>query len=180
MYLVIILISLKRFVKINYIMKISLVFLAIILIHLVTQGQDLNTKDKIPVRRNTFFAEALGNGGNYSINYDRLIGKNNPVTSIRLGLIGKVNYESSSIPVEFNLLFGSIAHKVELGLGFTGIFDNFDFEKMLMFFRCGYRYQLREGGLFFRVGITPYITIINIENGNKLRLWGGLGVGYTF
>lgn len=161
-------------------MKILLNFFAIILIHLVTQGQDLNTKDQINVRRNTFFIEALGNGGNYSINYDRLIGKNKPVTSIRLGLIGKVNYESSSIPIEFNMLFGSNTHKVELGLGFTGIFDNFDFEKMLLLFRFGYRYQPREGGLFFRTGITPFITLINIENENKVKFWGGLGVGYTF
>ena len=70
--------------------------------------------------KNAFFLEILGNGGLYSINYERAF---NPKFLLKVGsaswsIIQDFGGEKShtTIPVMINSLFGSGSHKIEGGL----------------------------------------------------------------
>lgn len=139
--------------------------------------------------RNAVYAELLGQGLLYSINYDRLITQE---LSVRVGfsrwnfpfLFGDVTF--TGFPIMLNYLWGKGSSRLELGVGFVPasvegreIFtsrsqDVFQRYLVLGTATIGYRAQPREGGFVFRVGFTP------IYNGEKLFLYGGISAGVAF
>lgn len=186
------------------------------------------------LRRNSVYGEIGGQGITYSISYDRLFNvKRRVKTSITVGLnfFGTFKTRDYSMyigfPVSYNFLFGKKNNHLELGLGVTILNNIYSYNYEIVtqtngysqsfFFRAtptdrylyltpkiGYRYQRPNGGFFFRVTLTPWISIVNsyeeIKNNGKIYKekvyatfdgvgdfygspafpWLGLSLGYTF
>lgn len=118
---------------------------------------------------NSIYLELLGNGGLYSINYDRLLSDN---VGIRLGLmyLSEASFlfvtakDITVIPVTLNFFTGG-EHKLEFGAGvsmvsvsgadFLGLEKNSGESTAVPTATLGYRYQPADGGFLFRIGFTP-------------------------
>jgi hypothetical protein len=128
---------------------------------------------KKSMQKNTFFLELGGNGFFYSLNYDRILLDHTAwKISARTGAmympgIFEANRHMIGLPMEISYLRGRNNHHLELGLGFTPIYDTYlrtDYDGrqyvgqdlvLIGVARVGYRYQKREGGMFYRAGFTP-------------------------
>jgi hypothetical protein len=151
---------------------------------------------------NAFYAEILGAGGIYSLNYDRLFSEH---VGMRLGMsyvyygasasVGDTTLGGSShlftFPLDVNFFVGPGDHKLELGGGATllyatatvaggsaaisGAASGQGFTAMGNAV-IGYRYAPQDGGFMFRVGFTPLI------GGSPVRFyaWAGVSAGYQF
>jgi hypothetical protein len=147
-------------------------------------GQDLGQKNADP-KRNTIFFEAGGNSFFYSINYDRLLKiKEKWRLAGRIGVMYVNTFTNErrsmiGIPMEFSYLRGHSNRFFELGIGVSGIYDHYytqsnlntssevkDFV-LLSVLRLGYRYQKHEGGLFYKIGLTPLAGAIIDFNKDK-------------
>ena len=144
---------------------------------------------------NVVFAEALGSGLLYSVNYERLIDTWN------IGLRGGVSYFTYAVSsygasgnltlVTFPLLasyyFGWRSHHLQLGLGATILYTKvatdsegtkFDAERsgpgIAATGVVGYRFIPRDGGVSFGLGFTPLVRT------SRFLPWGGANVGYAF
>lgn len=145
---------------------------------------------------NSIFIELGGNGGIYTINYDRIVSDN---FSLRAGLgymaIGATASSGGSsasasvsmtmIPVIANFMVGSNNHKLELGAGLTffhmsGTSSSLGNTVKASGFSpvgtavAGYRYVPHKGGFTFRAGVTPLFTT------EDFLPWGGVSFGYLF
>jgi len=159
------------------------------------------------VKKNTVFLELLGNGGYYSLNYDRIL-----KSEEKWKLAGRVggsyynsfdvfNEHSVSMPLELSYLRGHDRHFLEIEIGATPVYWTYDFDygpgeekfkvanfDVMVLPRIGYRYQKPEGGLFFKVGFTPFSNIklytnwpvYPVGHTYTFPLWGGVAMGYTF
>jgi hypothetical protein len=147
---------------------------------------------QVRTAKNTIFLELLGNGGLYSVNYDRWV---HDMVSVRVGAsfisLGASSSSSSAnislftMPIMGNFLIGSDSHKFEAGLGAllvyasasatsgaTSVFANgFGVAGTGT---VGYRYSDPKGGFVFRIGVTP------LFGAGGFRFWGGLSFGYGF
>jgi len=148
--------------------------------------------------RNSIFIELAGNGGIYSLNYDRVITEQ---FSIRAGF-GYMSMGASAssggatvsakatmlaVPVVGNFLLGNENHKLELGAGitmfrFTGsgsssLGGSASATGMVPAGTAviGYRYVPHDGGFTFRAGFTPLV----MKDGG-FQPWGGMSFGYLF
>ena len=91
-----------------------------------------------------------------------------------------------SSSLQINYLYGDI-HHLELGAGYTYVASFSNKPTWGFPIRIGYRYQKKQGGLFFKAAYTPLIIRANtfpfIEK-NKLfvpyLLFGGIAVGWSF
>ena len=140
------------------------------------------------VARNSVYIELLGNGGLYSLNYDRKITDN---VSARVGLMafGGESIEGdriglSLVPLMANYLVGQGNHRLELGGGPVvayaagnikedGIGEFSDFG-MIGTATFGYRYQPLQGGFNFRLGFTPLFSSSDVAPSF------GVSFGYGF
>lgn len=122
---------------------------------------------------NSVFGELAGNALLYSLNYDRMLSE---FFSLRAGT-GLVAIFGATF-VMANLLIGTPSHKFEVGAGpIVGYGSVFKADVALaVTTTLGYRYVPRDGGIFFKAGLTPLIAVV----GPDALLWGGLAVGYTF
>jgi hypothetical protein len=150
---------------------------------------------------NSIFVELAGNGGIYTVNYDRVI---NEHFSVRAGLgymalgasatasngNGTTTTASASvsmlaIPILANFLLGNQNHKLELGGGvtlfkMTGTSSTFEGVASGSAFGpvgtlvAGYRYVPSDGGFTFRIGFTPLVST------ESFMPWGGISFGYLF
>lgn len=134
---------------------------------------------------NSIYFEALGNGGLYSVNYDRLFTEN---FGGRVGVmyLSTLDFFWTSIdnilliPAILNYFVGT-KHKLELGGGivFASV-GSFGFESgsgasnVVGTAVIGYRYQKPEGGFLFRAGFTP------LFNSEGVEPWGGISLGFSF
>lgn len=141
------------------------------------------------------YIELGGNAGLYSLNVDRIyFYRPNLKISGRVGLAINMNsiYYEPIIVLENNFIFLKNPHHLELGLGVTmqrrynekpNQPDNYSWENILFsVWRCGYRYQKQEDGLFFRAAVTP-IIMSNDAVGfhpNYFQFWLGLSIGMSF
>ena len=139
------------------------------------------------VAKNAVYLELGGNGLIYTINYDRMIGnKFNVRAGIETYGAFSQNGEGSGVivlPVMVNYLAGQGNNRLELGLGKLFSQINLDFGDDSRFSRfsdntytatIGFRHQPRNGGLLFRVGLTPII-------GRELTfMWAGASIGASF
>ena len=118
--------------------------------------------------RNSVYLELFGNGGMYSLNYDRELTEG---VRVRVGFAGWTaqdffggpDVSMQTIPVSLHLLRGRGRHQADIGGGivtgrktrdsdFPGDSANF----MSLVGIIGYRYQRPESGFVFRAGFTPF------------------------
>jgi hypothetical protein len=147
------------------------------------------------------YAELLGNGGAYSVNYDRRLGAG--AASVRVGLAswettGGLFVSASderrsfvTVPVLLNALTGTGTHHLELGggvlLGSQRITRGGGAPERSAIVNAtgtlGYRRQRPGRGWVFRAGLTPFYGFGTEEEAYPERgffLSGGLSVGYSF
>lgn len=150
---------------------------------------------KFPAR-NANYMELLGNGGLYSINFERIfLYKEKFKISGRVGAnvmpIG-AQIEQGYV-IENSYIFLPNPHHIEIGPGLTlqrkynpGCSDTtiYVWESVwFAMFRLGYRYQKREDGFFFKAGILPIFYTKNScysEFPPKNWFWAGAAVGLSF
>lgn len=143
--------------------------------------------------KNTIYAELLGPGGIYSINYDRLL---TDAVAGRIGFsyfsfgatAGDVSSEATImfIPVTVSYIgVGSDTHHLELGGGPTLVVASGTVSSDSSFasgsgvgafgsILAGYRLQPADGGFNFRVGLSP------LFGAGGFVPWGYLSLGGTF
>lgn len=141
------------------------------------------------------FIELGGNAGLYSLNVDRIYYyKEKLKMSVRIGFAPHFNgfYIEQIYVLENNFILFKNPHHLELGLGATlqrrynerpGFIDNYFWENIIFsIWRCGYRYQRRDDGLFLRAGLTPAIMSNNAEgfHPDYFQFWAGVSVGMSF
>ena len=148
---------------------------------------------------NANYIELLGNGGLYSLNFDRIfVSRKNFKISGRVGAnIWPVGYKiEQAYVVENNYIFFGGDHHFEIGPGLTlqrkfnpvcsdtSEFPKYSWENVWFgMFRLGYRYQKEEEGFFFRFGLTPilyrkYNCATDIPPSNWF--WLGIAVGVSY
>lgn len=115
-------------------------------------------------RNSAWYLELLGNGGLYSVNYERRV---RPNQVLRFGaaawtsedLFSDSETRIYSFPITTSYLAGSPKHKFEIGGGLLLGHQKNEFGKK-GFFRAltgiiGYRYEA-DSGFLFRTGLTPF------------------------
>lgn len=154
--------------------------------------------DKNDTKKNTVYFELLGNGGLYSIGYDRVIyQKNDKGLSVSMALTyfprnSSDIYEffpnnSGYISPQINYFKGN-KHKLELGLGYTLAMHYIDnpmkVEEPKFLYthyicaRVGYRYQNPKNGLFFKAGFL--LLQVFSKDLFFIAPWAGFAVGKSF
>lgn len=178
-----------------------IIFLILLLFNFESRAQSTTravSDTIIKVKKNSVFLEIGGNAFLYSINYDRLFD-----FSPKFKASGRIGfqytnkfplkyYKTVSIPVELSGLYSIYEQKhfAELGLGLTYL-NSHDLvtqhteDIIVLAFRAGYRFQKPEGGLYFKIAITPlYDWLIYNRDPevphNKWLIFGGVSFGYTF
>jgi hypothetical protein len=144
---------------------------------------------------NVIFAEALGNGLLYSLNYERIIDKWN--IGLRAGAsyftyavstYGKSgNLTIITFPLVASYYVGTPRHKLQLGLGATILYTGVSSDSTGTKFESersgagvsatgvvGYRYLPPDGGFSFGIGFTPLLRA------SSFLAWGGANAGYVF
>ncbi len=141
------------------------------------------------------FVEIGGSAGLYSLNMDRIYWYSEKVkTSIRIGFSPQPHdYAFEQVYVlEHNVILFKNPHHLELGLGATlqrrynekpNLPNQYFWENIwFSVWRCGYRYQKQDDGLFLRAAITPVIMSHDALgfHPNYFQFWGGVGIGMSF
>lgn len=126
--------------------------------------------------RNSVYLELFGNGGLYSLNYEREVTEG---LRVRIGYAGWTAQdlfagpEASMQTLPFTVLWsrGRGHHHAEIGGGFvTGRKTrDADFARASQRFTSltgviGYRYQRRERGFLFRAGFTPFYALNDADD----------------
>lgn len=157
--------------------------------------------------KNMLYAELLGNGFAYSLNYERLVYNDEKLgISARIGIApGLLNiFKGFGLPLELNANFlrHPKGHMAEAGVGFTWFYGKSQYRnedrevETTPFYnvcdvtlRVGYKYSQPGGGFLFRAGFLPVFAVVspNVvrENnffpfGKTFTPWAGLSVGYAF
>ena len=145
------------------------------------------------IKKNSIYAELLGNGGIYSINYDRVF-----QLSKQVKIVPRVGFSTLEdvliFPLEANLLLSKSSKSknfFETGIGLTilkplngfsgqlltinGYEYNFDNKAVNtpVILRAGFRHQKPTGGFMYRTGALLF-------TGDETLLTIGIGLGYTF
>lgn len=136
--------------------------------------------------KRSYFIEILGQGLTISANYDYRF-RQNLSYRIGVGLLPAPFFILPSIPATINFLTGPEgSHHFEFGAGVT-----FFFIYPLPTANIGYRFQRKEGGIFFRINFTPIYDVYSKgDNGlnqylfgpgkkSPVVLLGGISIGYT-
>lgn len=145
--------------------------------------------------KNAGFIELGGNAGLYSLSFDRIYHYREKLKcSGRVGFTPLPNglYFEQAYVLEHCFVLLKNPHHLELSLGATmqrrynekpdntGAYawENIWFSV----WRCGYRYQRQDEGVYFRAGLTPAIMshdALGFHPG-YFQLWGGLSIGTSF
>lgn len=151
--------------------------------------------EEAPPASNLVFAEALGNGLLYSIDYERMVDAWN--VGFRAGFSfftygvssygGSGNLTLVSAPLVASWYYGPKSHKLQLGLGATLLYLGGSSDSQGTEFAgdraglgvaatgvVGYRFVPRTGGFSFGLGFTPLLRT------SSFLAWGGANVGYAF
>jgi hypothetical protein len=148
---------------------------------------------------NAVFAELLGNGLLYSVNYERIVAVGAGVTlGIRAGAsfitygisssAGAGNLTLATVPVTVSYYWGPSSHKLQLGLGASALYVSAATDSTGQKFSSaeeglgiaataivGYRYLPARRGVTFGVGFTPLL-----RSGRGFLPWGGASIGVAF
>ncbi len=131
--------------------------------------------------KSAVFAELLGNGLFFTLNYDRRIAGNFGLRA-GAGYIGSLEGDGGilTIPVNANFLLGREGRYFEVGGGVTylnsagsEIFDSGNQWSISLTFM--YRRQPLNGGFMWRAGFTPLIFEKTV-----IPYYVGFGLGYAF
>ena len=176
--------------------KLLLFILPIIISSKIVYAQHLKVK-------HAFYAEAIGNGKNYSLNYERRIYNSTQVYMFLRAGISPTKYKNVTnpylapkFPIELNVVMRSMyEHMIECGLGVTPYLSRekainsngtstaigpSEFNQYYVL-RLGYRYQPTESGMVFRIAITPLLADEDDTHiSNKILPLYGVSLGYTF
>jgi hypothetical protein len=139
--------------------------------------------------RKAIFAEAGGNGGALSGNFDiRLRSGRNDGPGVRIGLGHGGEYTAAdgsfgnyvTVPLAYNHIFRNERSGIETGAGVTPFVTFNDPEdesnvRLNAFYNLGYRLQPLREGLLLRVVWTP-----SYSARDKFSSWAGVSVGYSF
>ncbi|MBS1634752.1 MAG: hypothetical protein JST26_02440 [Bacteroidetes bacterium] len=177
---------------------LSMVFFVIVL------GVSAQTEDYVqkPPRdysrnpaRNAAFIELGGNAGLYSLNFDRILFyRDRFKSSIRAGFapLPHGHYFEQAYVLESCFILFKNPHHLELGVGATvqrrynekpDNSGDYAWENIwYSVWRCGYRYQPRDEGFFFRAGLTPVFMSHDAlgSHPDYFQMWAGLSVGASF
>ncbi|HUG36679.1 MAG TPA: hypothetical protein VML54_07000 [Candidatus Limnocylindrales bacterium] len=148
---------------------------------------------------NSIYLEVLGNGGLYSVNFERKVSDR---IALRAGL---ASWSASSfftdeersltvLPLLASYLQGSGNHRAEVGAGFLvgrqtieAAFSNASESSTIVNLTgaLGYRYQRPHGGLVFRAGFTPFYSLSPSDEDTAYPDKGffpsvGVSFGYAF
>ncbi len=177
---------------------ISTFFATLLALTTVGQTESLNVR---PSHKNTIYFELFGNAIGYSFNYDRiLISKQKLKTAGRIG----ISYIPPILPPEHFIIFpleiselislGKENHNIEIGLGVTFLFQlhegndsgwwtNSEIDRRIETIaapRLGYRYQRKDGGIFWKAGYTPLFGISKTREDFIVPYMFGFSIGKTF
>jgi len=161
-------------------------FLLIVFFILISLSE--GKSQEVVQARNSVFFEVLGNGGLFSINYERgftpdlygrlgfgswtsnFMGSETRMTTFPVLVTYFTGHKKSHFEIGGGFLFG----KAKDDIGSNAILDLTSF--------IGYRYQSPGKGIVLRVGLTPFLSLDNKANypDKGLLLSGGFGVGYHF
>lgn len=145
---------------------------------------------------NFVYAEALGNGLLYSVNYERIVAPWD--VGLRAGASfitykvsnaeGSGNLTLATMPLVASYYWGTPRHKLQLGLGATLLYFDASSDATGTKFEgagtglgiaatgvVGYRFFPKDGGLTIGAGFTP---LLRASKG--FLPWGGLDVGWAF
>jgi hypothetical protein len=137
--------------------------------------------------RNSVFFELFGNGGLYSLNYERAMASS---LYTRIGFatwniesLERIETKMTTVPLLITHITGKKNSHLEFGGGFLFGSQNknnmtnpvFDLTGFL-----GYRYQRAGKGFIFRTGATPFISLSSADYPDRLMLSLGLSFGYHF
>lgn len=160
---------------------------------------------KEALAKNAIYAELGGNGGFYTVNYERFLTED---VSIRAGLMymsisvsagsGSSMASSSGTWITVPLLaeytgIRAGAHALNLGGGmdfmyFSGNASTFDATASSSGILpaatadIGYRYSKPSGGFIFKLTYTPmvFVTAETVSFKDKIQHWGGMSFGWRF
>lgn len=135
--------------------------------------------------KQAFFAELLGNGLIFSVNYDVRFTENPGGWGGRLGIgyVGSVEGGGGvvTIPIMVNNLLGKDGKYFEVGGGLTFITGTADFagsennSEIVGTLAFMYRRQPEDGGFMWKIGLSPIIA-----DGVFFPIWPGVGFGYAW
>jgi len=145
--------------------------------------------------KNLLYIELAGNGGLYSLNYERIYLYHEKFkTGVRAGFAPNFNgiYIEQVYLLEHTFILFKNPHHLELGAGVSlqrrfnekPDLPNIYFWENLFFstWRCGYRYQKQDDGFFFRAGLIPVVMSHDALgfHPDYFQFWGGVSVGMSF
>ena len=147
-----------------------------------------------PFAHSAVYAELLGQGILYSLNYDyrfsdhvsmRVGFSSWSIPSFMLFVNGTLSY--TGFPIMLNYLAGKGSSRLELGAGIVPSTVSVDGNEVFLGSKIsgsgtfvlgaatiGYRMQPRSGGLVFRIGLTPLV------GADGAKLYGGISLGGAF
>jgi hypothetical protein len=147
------------------------------------QQQEEEPVSPATVNAQQVYAELLGPGLFYTLNYDTRFGKKEKGLGMRVG-IGAVFTGGEgvvSLPIGLNYLAGRNGNYLEVGGGLSyltassGIIDN---GGVLGFATFGYRRQpYKQKNVTWRIAFDP---LIDFSSGFSLLPWVGFSLGYRF
>ncbi|GAC1649588.1 MAG: hypothetical protein NVS4B3_06920 [Gemmatimonadaceae bacterium] len=143
------------------------------------------------IAKNAAYFEFLGNGGLYSVNYERRVAR---AVAIRIGgaqfssdgFLGGATTDITSGLVMVNALSGAGGHKLELGVGIMAGRISSPPTKEGGFANItgvvGYRYDPARGTVF-RVGVTPFVALSDgpsayPDNGGFVSVGASFGLAF--
>ena len=132
--------------------------------------------------RQSVFAEVGGQGMSFTLNYDMRFYDAPEGPGFRIGgsymKTSKVDF--LRVPIVLNYLIGQDGKFFEIGAGATiGNSEIMDSGSNTVGTLCfGYRLQPADGGLTYRVALTPYFTVGS--NSVFIPYFGGVSIGYCF
>lgn len=135
----------------------------------------------------------FGGAGIYtSVIYERKLYQINNIRSgVRAGIglspFALTSFEDFNIPVGIYALYGKNKHHIDLSFSLSNYFINqYNFTtetdskeyKVLLIPSLAWRYQKPEGGVIFKAGISPIISLNKIKSNTSP--WIELAVGWAF
>lgn len=146
-------------------------------------------QSNLVARRNSLYFEGLGNGGLFSINYERMLtdglsarvgfGSWPTVDFLALSEVGRGRI--TTVPIMLNVLRGSGRGRFELGAGLlVGKKDSTAFQTVTG--TIGLRY-LAANGLLFRLGLTPFYGLNDESTAfpdKGFYTTAGISLGFSF
>ena len=188
-----------------YLQHKSSFFFVLVLAFAISFGVSAQTEAEKFTAKHLVYLELAGNAGLYAFNYGRSIYQKRAfkvIGSAGISLwadqIAGSKIWKPAIPLEVSALIGKRKHHLEFGLGITpyllsevnfstdsGTFIQTkgpNFVRTIVPLRIGYRYQMPDGGFFFRVGYTPFFGLPDRmkENWYFQPIHAGLGLGVSF